>query len=142
VIVQPAVFVSHGAPTLVIEPSPARDFLAGLGAALERRFGRPQAVLVVSAHWETDMPTVGAAAEFETIHDFDGFSDELYRIRYPGRGAEDVARAVIDRLDHPTDEHLLPFFTVLGAASAGAPLRGIHASATFGSLRMDAFEAS
>jgi 4,5-DOPA dioxygenase extradiol len=43
----PAIFVSHGAPTLPIEPSPARDFLSGLGKTL----GKPEAILVVSAHW-------------------------------------------------------------------------------------------
>ena len=46
----PAVFVSHGAPTLLLEGGPACDFLAGLGP----RLGRPTAVLCVSAHGETD----------------------------------------------------------------------------------------
>jgi 4,5-DOPA dioxygenase extradiol len=95
---QPALFVSHGAPTLSIEPSPARDFLAGLGDDLARRFGRPEAVIVVSAHWETEVPTIGFAAELETIHDFRGFPDELYRIRYPARGSAAVARKVAARL--------------------------------------------
>src|SRR5262249_17835254 len=45
----PSIFVSHGAPTLAIEPTAAHRFLAGLG----RRLGRPRAILVVSAHWET-----------------------------------------------------------------------------------------
>ncbi len=49
---QPAVFVSHGAPTLALEPGPTRGFLAELGAALPR----PRAILAVSAHWETAAP--------------------------------------------------------------------------------------
>jgi 4,5-DOPA dioxygenase extradiol len=53
----PTVFVSHGAPTLIIEDSPGRTFLAGLGA----RLGRPAAVLAVSAHWTT---VSGASAPF------------------------------------------------------------------------------
>ncbi len=44
--------------------------------------------------------------------------------------------------NHPTEEHLLPFFTMLGAASPGGLVRRIHRSTTFGSLRMDAYEAS
>lgn len=44
--VQPALFVSHGSPMIMLEPSPARDFLAGLGG----RLARPAAIVVVSAH--------------------------------------------------------------------------------------------
>jgi aromatic ring-opening dioxygenase catalytic subunit (LigB family) len=42
--------------------------------------------------------------------------------------------------NHPTDEHLLPLFAVVGAAGSER-LRRIHASVPFGSLRMDAFAA-
>jgi 4,5-DOPA dioxygenase extradiol len=55
---------------------------------------RPRAVLVVSAHWEADRPHVSAASSPRTIHDFGGFPDALYRIRYPAPGAPDVARTV------------------------------------------------
>ena len=257
----PSLFVSHGAPTLAIEPSEARDFLAALGRDLDRRYGRPRAVLVVSAHWETAEPTVSRAERPETIHDFRGFPDELHRMRYAAPGAPEIADETVRRLaaagfaavtdgergldhgawvplsllypeadvptaqlsvqaekgarhhyrigealrslreqgvlllgsgsithnlrelfasrgeeaahvsefvdwiaeraeagdlesllayreraphaarNHPTDEHLLPLFTALGAGSPGARPRRIHRSRTFGSLRMDAFEA-
>jgi len=42
--------------------------------------------------------------------------------------------------NHPTDEHLLPFFVALGAAG-GDGLRRVHQSVTFGSLRMDAYQS-
>ena len=50
----PTLFLSHGAPSLVLEPSPTRDFLVQLGTSAER----PSAVVVMSAHWETAAPTV------------------------------------------------------------------------------------
>ena len=91
---QPALFISHGAPTLALEPGAARDFLARLGAGLTR----PRAILVVSAHWETAVPAVSTATQPETIHDFHGFTQALYRMRYPAPGAPDVARQAMQLL--------------------------------------------
>lgn len=88
--VSPAVFVSHGAPTLLLEGGAACDFLARLGP----RLGRPKAVLCVSAHWETDEPAVSAAVRPETIHDFSGFPRPLYDMRYPAPGSPDLAKGV------------------------------------------------
>jgi 4,5-DOPA dioxygenase extradiol len=76
------VFVSHGAPTIVLEDSPARHFLAGWGRIL----GRPRAILVASAHWTTHLPLLSSAARPETIHDFGGFDPALYRMHYRAPG--------------------------------------------------------
>lgn len=105
----PALFVSHGAPTLALEPGPTRGFLAQLGAGL----GRPAAILVVSAHWEAAAPAVSAAAQPETIHDFYGFPQELYRMRYPAPGAPELAQRAVRLL------------TAAGLPAAAAPDRGL-----------------
>ena len=65
----PSVFISHGPPTLLLEPAPSRDFLAGLGETL----GRPDAIVCVSAHWNTETPAISTAENPETIYDFYNF---------------------------------------------------------------------
>lgn len=90
----PSLFLSHGAPTLPLTDTPARGFLQQLGHTLER----PKAILVVSAHWETAVPTVNAVDSNETIHDFGGFSRALYDLRYPALGSPTLAARVAERL--------------------------------------------
>lgn len=92
---QPALFVSHGSPTLPLEQSAATDFLRSLGPAL----GRPEAILMVSAHWDTERPAVSAARQPETIHDFFGFPPALYRLHYPAPGAPKLAGRVASLLE-------------------------------------------
>lgn len=89
-----SIFLSHGAPSLVLDDAPARRFLAGWGATL----GRPRAIVVASAHWLTREPAVSAAAAPATIHDFGGFDPKLYEMRYPAPGAPDVAADIARRL--------------------------------------------
>jgi 4,5-DOPA dioxygenase extradiol len=91
----PSLFVSHGSPMLALEDVPARDFLRGLA----RRFARPRAILGVSAHWETDRPAVSRVEQNDTIHDFYGFPEALYRLSYPAPGSAWLAGRVRDLLD-------------------------------------------
>ncbi|MBD1910455.1 MULTISPECIES: class III extradiol ring-cleavage dioxygenase [unclassified Leptolyngbya] len=90
----PSLFISHGAPDLPIRTGPTQDFLRRLATELPR----PKAILAVSAHWETPYPMVSAAPQPKTIHDFNGFPEALYRLRYPAPGAPELARQVSQRL--------------------------------------------
>jgi 4,5-DOPA dioxygenase extradiol len=69
---------------------------ARVGRRLAQRLPRPRAVIIASAHWETELPMVAAAAQPETIHDFGGFPPDLYQLRYPAAGAPKVAQQAID----------------------------------------------
>ncbi len=91
----PAVFVSHGAPDLSLHPSPARTFLSQLGNEL----GKPQAILMISAHWGTREPMVSKVEKPNTVHDFWGFDPKLNSINYQALGAPDLARQVSQLLD-------------------------------------------
>ncbi len=86
----PSLFLSHGAPTLPLTDTPARAFLQRLGGKLQR----PKAILVISAHWETAVPTVSAVERNVTIHDFSGFPRVLYELQYPAAGSPSVAARV------------------------------------------------
>lgn len=76
---QAALFVSHGAPDLVIRDIPAARFLRNLFSQRPK----PDAILVLSAHWETRGISLTTAKDLNTIYDFGGFDRELYRIKYP-----------------------------------------------------------
>jgi 4,5-DOPA dioxygenase extradiol len=90
----PSLFIAHGAPDLPLSTTPARAFTEELG----KRYPGVRAVLVVSAHWEARLPTIGTAAAPETIHDFGGFDDRLYAMRYPARTSPEVVAEVAGAL--------------------------------------------
>ncbi len=88
----PTLFISHGAPDLLLHPeAPAHVFLAGLGGM----YPRPRAIVIVSAHWEARPPLVGTALQPDTIHDFSGFPPELHAQRYAVPGDLGLARRVL-----------------------------------------------
>jgi 4,5-DOPA dioxygenase extradiol len=89
--IQPALFVPHGAPTFALRPGAAGAAISAKAHALPT----PRAIIIVSAHWDTAVPTVGFADRLETIHDFSGFPDELYSLRYPASGCREAAELVV-----------------------------------------------
>ncbi|HEY7239391.1 MAG TPA: class III extradiol ring-cleavage dioxygenase [Burkholderiales bacterium] len=84
----PSVFLSHGSPMHALQPGPAGEAWNALG----RRLARPRAILISSAHWETELPMLTGATKPQTIHDFYNFPEPLYRLRYPAPGAPELAQ--------------------------------------------------
>ena len=90
----PSLFVSHGSPMIALEPGAAGAFLQRLGPAIDASAGRPRAVLAISAHTTAREPVLLAAAQHDTVHDFGGFPDALYALRYDAPGAPALAEHV------------------------------------------------
>lgn len=91
---QATFFLSHGSPMTALGGDP----LSRVWADLAPSIARPAAIVMVSAHWMTRQVTVGGSAQPETIHDFGGFPEELYALRYPAPGAPQLAQEIVGLL--------------------------------------------
>lgn len=88
---QPTLFLSHGGPNIVTDDTPARDHLRNLAATLP---DRPAAIIIVSAHFETEGPVVVSDPNPGMIYDFRGFAPELYQMVYSAPGEPQLAERV------------------------------------------------
>jgi 4,5-DOPA dioxygenase extradiol len=90
----PALFVSHGSPMTALQPREAGTFFQHMGPALTAQFGRPKAVLAVSAHSLAREPALLAAPRHSAVYDFGGFDPALHTLRYDAPGAPALAARV------------------------------------------------
>jgi 4,5-DOPA dioxygenase extradiol len=90
----PTLFLSHGSPMHAIESGRAGEVWAALGKNLPK----PKALVVATAHWESNLPMLSGSAKPPMIYDFGGFPDALYKIRYPAPGAPALAAQAQDLL--------------------------------------------
>ena len=95
----PPIFVSHGSPMIALEPGAAGAFMTRLGPAIDAAFGRPKAILAISAHTGARAPVLLAAARHQAVYDFGDFDARLNQMRYDAAGAPALARRVSNLLD-------------------------------------------
>ena len=91
----PVGFTAHGSPMNALGGTPFADALERWAPAL---LAGARALLVVSAHWETRGVALTGAAAPDTIHDFGGFPEPLYRLRYPAPGHPGLAVEAVELL--------------------------------------------
>lgn len=84
----PSLFIAHGSPLLAIEENPYTTFLHDLG----QTFSRVRAIVIFSAHWTAAPQQIGNVDRYETLYDFGGFPETLYRLTYPARGNPEVVK--------------------------------------------------
>lgn len=87
----PVLFVGHGNPMNAITNNVYSAEWNRLGKTLPK----PRAILCISAHWLTKGTSITMTDNPQTIHDFGGFPDELFKVQYPAPGAVDYARMAI-----------------------------------------------
>jgi 4,5-DOPA dioxygenase extradiol len=99
----PVLFLGHGSPMNAIEEN---EFVAGF-RNIGKTIPRPNAILCVSAHWETRGTFVTAMEKPKTIHDFGGFPKTLFDVQYPALGSPELARetkALVKKTEIGLDE--------------------------------------
>lgn len=155
----PAVFLGHGNPMIALADNELTRRFRTLGERIVAGFGRPKAILAVSAHWYNARTFVQTDSEPRQVYDMTGFPKELYELKYPGprqRGAErpragraqvEARRddAVIDYRRHedaayavPSPDHFLPLLYALGA-SAGEKPCAFNAVRTLAAISMTSY---
>ena len=90
----PVIFLGHGNPMNAIQDNDYTKAWAHIGSEIPR----PEAILSISAHWYIPQTAVTAMPAPRTIHDFGGFPEALYQVKYPASGAPALANRVRDLL--------------------------------------------
>jgi len=90
----PVLFIGHGSPMNIVNHNTYTQSLQTLGASLPK----PEAILVISAHWLTQGTFVCSADKPKQVYDFYGFPDELYKVPYHPPGAPSIAQSIVHEL--------------------------------------------
>ena len=94
----PILFIPHGGGPLPLMSDPAHTQLVTFLSSVAGHFPRPEAIVVVSAHWEDTRFSIQHQEQPELLYDYHGFPPETYQINYPAPGAPEVASDLAELL--------------------------------------------
>ncbi len=107
------VYLSHGGGPLPLLKDSGHEAMVNFMQDLPSHVGKPEAVIVISAHWEEDVAKVTSSSMPSLLYDYYGFPPETYQVTYPVPGDPSLASEVVSLLEKS------------GIASATEPLRGL-----------------
>jgi 4,5-DOPA dioxygenase extradiol len=93
------IFFGHGSPMSAIES----NSMTQKWQEIIRSISKPEAILVISAHWQTKGTKITGSSNPQIIHDFGGFPQELFDKQYPAMGNPILAREIAEKLDFEVD---------------------------------------
>ncbi len=99
------IYFSHGGGPLPILGDPSHDAMNDFMKKLPAMIEKPEAILVISAHWEESQVTIQSGSQPEMLYDYYGFPQEAYSIDYPAKGNPELAEQIAVMLE----DHDIPF---------------------------------
>ena len=90
----PTLFVGHGSPMMALEHTETTNTFKSIGQNIINNYGKPKAILAVSAHWYTDGTYIQSTENPKQIYDMYGFPKELYEVVYSAKGDNELTQKV------------------------------------------------
>ena len=94
----PVIFSGHGDPMIALRNDEITEKFTSVGEMILRKYGRPKAILAISAHWYTRGSFVQTVEQPRQVYDMYGFPQELYEVKYPVNGSKQLSERVISLL--------------------------------------------
>ena len=94
------VYFSHGGGPLPLLGDPGHQAMIAFMRQLPEQLPKPDAILVISAHWEEPVPTLLGAANPPMFYDYYGFPESAYEINYPAPGHPALVNRIAKTLDN------------------------------------------
>ncbi len=98
-IIGTIIYFSHGGGPLPILGDPSHEKMIAFMKQLPQKVKKPDAVIVISAHWEESIPTIIGNKSPPLFYDYYGFPEETYKIEYPAQGNPELSKTVKNLLE-------------------------------------------